>query len=260
MSRALIRVPAYEELAISLAANESRSFAKTFTGLNIIELSGDVTMSINDNTPTVIRAGIGFRMPRIVEEGGVIPVTAIRFSETGGAPANLIIAMTMGDIQDNRASFAGNQSVQNASAPNDELQVKTKAGTRLEVNLDAADPAIAALITALQASPDLRRRWNDFSGATLHSETASSADNVLVTAIANTNGILIHHLNSVCTNFNANCYAKFGSTIFYGKASGGSGSVLAALGIIENLFLPAGSLFSVRADTTSYLNVAYTVL
>ena len=275
MAQALVRAPAYSEYTISLAANETLRFNKTMTGVNIIDLSGDVTLSINDDTPSVIRAGIGFKMPPDPDNPlAIIPITSLTFQETAGATATLIIATTSGNIQDNRASFAGNQSVQNASAPNNELavktltatelQVQTKSGTVLDVALDAADAGLAQTVTdlvaALQASSALRERWTDLQGASCHNETGSASETQIVSSGANTNGIIVKWAFGVAKNFSNNCYLAAGSNKILGWASAGSGSILQSVGDIKNVRIPAGVALNVRADSTAEMHVWYEVL
>lgn len=85
---------AYLEYGAVLAANEVRKVSLAGKTLAILSLSGSVRLKVDTNETTSIRAGMSFKLPDGFED--------LFFEETAGASATLIIAVSEGDIFDNR--------------------------------------------------------------------------------------------------------------------------------------------------------------
>lgn len=202
-------IPYYREVIIPLAANGDYTLNAVGDAVNVIDLTGACSIAINDGNATPARAGIGYKLP-----AGAL-FNRIRVKETAGGAASVTLGVAYGEIQDNRASFAGDQTVKNAAVPNDELFVKTKVGTTLAAALAAADPGLAALassikgsntltdlktsIDALLASTGLRARYIDLTGASFAIQSGTGT-NTVVTAGTNTNGILLLLASTFSTN------------------------------------------------------------
>lgn len=248
-------VPVYKEFPIALAANGDYTLFVTGNVMNIIDLSGSLKISINDGPESTARAGIGYTMP----EGKVF--NRIRFREFAAGAATITIATALGQIQDNRASFAGNQSVQNASIPNDELQVKTKGGTTLATALASGDPGIAAAIAALQASNSLRERYTSLASATYRRGVNEAAETTIVTGGANVNGILVKLAKCYKEGAANDCYFAAGAgNVFCGFQIGATTSIT-QVDTERNIFIPAGvALISKATSTTNYNAIWYQVL
>ena len=129
-------VPVYIERTVTLVADQIIDFNVTCERVNILEVTGDVDIRINDGNISTCRGGIGFSVP------GGLRITRVTFVETASAGASVTFAFSNGDIQDNRASFSGDQTVKNAASPNHSLQV----------DMIAADPGLVALAAELKGS------------------------------------------------------------------------------------------------------------
>lgn len=253
MARIQGNIPVYNEVNISLAANAEYALNRTFDAINIIDLSGSVEMQINDGTPSTCRAGIGFRMPQ-----GDNDVYRATFRETGGSTATLTIATAKGEIQDNRASFAGNQSVQNAAAPNDSLQV----------DLLAADPGLVALLTGIVANQnsdeDKRKGLTTLEGASYHQQfNDGGTPTTIVSTAANTAGIIIRFAN-ISLFDNTTCYLGLDGTpneAIIGNGTSSHGTSRGAAFQCRDIFVPAGrGLIASAPSNDTVVNVWYEVL
>lgn len=256
-------IPYYREYVIPLAAGAAYDLAKIGNAINVIELTGAVSLSINDGDATPARAGIGYELPI----GAVF--NRIRVQETAGGAASVTLGIAYGRIQDNRASFAGNQSVQNAAVPNDELQVKTKLGTILQAALAAADPGLvalksglatdanidteiqaqtAALIAALQASESLRMPFVNLAGYSYANQTGTGGSpQTVVSGAANVNGILLARA-SVTTNQGGKVCIGAADNILLGNDV----SVTASFtDLPQALFIPSGQQLRLICDSAS---------
>jgi hypothetical protein len=226
-------IPYYREFSIVLTAGQDYTLFKVGDAFNVIDLSGACTLSINDGDATPARAGIGYKLPR-----GTL-FNRIRVKETAGAACTITLGIAYGEIQDNRASFAGNQSVQNAAIPNDELQVKTKVGTTLAAALASGDAGIAALIAALREANQLRAPMTTLAGATYSTRTNEAAEQTIVTGVTNTNGIIVRRAIAV-TDGGAAADGYFGAGAgqpFIGVKPNPGTDLYSDL---SNLFIPAG--------------------
>jgi len=267
-------IPVYREFVVAVTANGERVLNYTAEKIVIVELSGALTMAINDATESVVRAGIAYSMP----DG--IKFNRIRFRETAGGAASVTVALADGNIDDNRASFAGNQSVQNASIPNDELQVKTKAGTSLDVDLLAADAGLVALaaainanidveiqaqtaslntnidaveldVEALLASNSLRARYTPLGGSFFSSVGNSDTEADVVSSGGNANGILI---KVACCAKRSGAFNSFFSAgtnqPFVGSIGYTTGPATNMWERCNNIFIPAGVALRYRGNGT----------
>tara|TARA_R110002124_G_scaffold14054_6_gene63244 strand:+ start:1290 stop:2099 length:810 start_codon:yes stop_codon:yes gene_type:complete len=136
--------------------------------------------------------------------------------------------------------------IRNASLPNDQLQIKTKAGTVLDVDDANTQTAIAALKTSnegkqdalaalLQHDKNLRAPLLTLAGASFAAQRTTGTNNV-VTAIANTDGIIIRRADlSVYTNGSFAEVRVGGNPLLI--LGGATANVC---NWIENVFVPAG--------------------
>lgn len=242
------KIPTYREYNITLAANGFHDLQTVGNAVNVIALSGAARIRINDGTPADARAGIGYKMP------GMSAFNRIRVEESAGGAAVVTLGIAYGDIQDNRASFAGNQSVQNASIPNDELQVKTKVGTTLATALAAADPGLAALIAALQASTSLRTRLTSVSGTKLEVVGVGAGPITLVASGANLNGVILDLVNVSCGGSDE-FFLSVGGTNIWGVPQ----NIVLDL---RDIFVPAGLAIAYGSSvgTVNFARFTYRVL
>lgn len=87
---------AYLELTGNLVAGEIRKVSAAGKTLAILSITGSLRLRVDSNETTTIRAGMTFKLPDGFEE--------LFFEETLGAPASFVIAISEGDILDNRLS------------------------------------------------------------------------------------------------------------------------------------------------------------
>lgn len=274
-------IPVYKETPITLAANGTFTLFRTCDLVAIIELVGTLEMSINDAEFSTIRGGIIFTMPNALEGEDVMKITKLTFRETASAPANLVIATADGNVQDNRASFAGNLPVVNAAAPNESVQVdliaadpglvalaaSINANIDVEVQAQTAsinsniDTELAAVITALQASNSLRNRYTSLASATQvdHSNTGGEID--VVSAAANTNGILVKIASCHTHDDDLVCYYSAGTgNPFVGLGLALSGGVQPTVYDIRDVHIPAGTALRVNSAANTSAFIWYQVL
>lgn len=241
-------IPVYKETPLTLLASGTLTLHRTCDNVAFIELSGAIEMSINDADFSTVRGGIIYKMPPEQK------ITKMTFREiTGLSGANFTIATADGDIQDNRASFAGNLPVINAAAPNDSLQV----------DMLAADPGLVALAAALRGAgavtlEDLRTQLRnnaatiaafsrapaiDLSGHSSHS-AAGAGTQTVVTAAANTNGILLS-LAVIGSTWNgaSSGYRMTGAGTWIVGGPGSSTSITGRQWLAHPVIIPAGQDF-----------------
>lgn len=87
---------AYLEYSGNLTANELQKVSLAGKTLAILDISGSIRLKVDNNETTRIRAGMSFKLPDGFED--------LYFEETAGATASFIIAVSIGDIFDNRLS------------------------------------------------------------------------------------------------------------------------------------------------------------
>jgi len=237
----------YFETALAFTANAEYTLNRTCDRFNIIEYVGAIEVSINDGPFSVCRGGIGYQMP----PGGVIH--KLKFRETAGSTANIIVATAFGEIDDNRASFAGNLPVVNAALPNDSLRV----------DLIAADPGLVALAnaitSALQASADLRSRLTPM--VTYAEAEGALTITELVSAAANTNGVIIHRcrteINTTSGTREVYLVMGAGDDLLCGVKNGPGG---VGTDVANNLFIPSGNRVRYLSSTACNIYIWYEVL
>lgn len=231
------RIPTYKELLIPFAANESHVINRLSNVLTILDVSGGpFQMSINEGEESDIRAGITFKMPENQQ------MRSIRFRETGGSTGNIRVALADGEIFDSRSSVSGNIAIVNAASPNESIQV----------DLLAADPGIAALITALQASVDLRSRLTDLSNAAYTFRESEGSEQTIVAAGANTNGIILHLCTLMADDSSSYYYVGIndGATkIICGWENNGGASNAHMITQVRDIFIPAGVALVSRVNS-----------
>ena len=249
------KFPSYRTLSVTLAANEIYTINQVFDSFAVLELSGDIEMSLNEQSPSDFDAGIQMRAP--VGKG----FTSMRLQETAGAAANFRILLSFGDVRDSRANISGNVSVQNASAPNDELQIKMKTGT-LPVDLDAADAGIAALIAALREDQLLRAPLTTLEGATYSERNNEASEQTIVSSGTNTAGIIVRKAFANTNTAATDAYFAIndGATkIFCGRGETGGNNF--NFEGVENIHIPSGvALVSRFQGSSSYGRIWYEVL
>jgi hypothetical protein len=245
-------VPRYNVTQVTLAANEIYTLNQTFDMIAILELSGSAVLSFNDQTESDCDAGIQFRAPL----GGRF--SRVAFRETAGAACNIRVLTAFGNVSDSRSNISGNLSVQNAASPNDELQVQTKAGTTLATALAAADPAIAALITALREDTLLRRPLLTLTGASYAVRAAVGTTNV-VTGGANANGIIVRRawVHASSTSGQRSVVEAGGNPICGFDDAGNNNTKVDS---VENVFIPAGLALDLILAGSGECHVWYEVL
>ncbi len=145
--------------------------------------SGDLSIRIGDGDKSRFNDGDKYRLSN--EDGSFKQVTLI--NETG-SDVNVTIALGVGDV-DTATVISGAIKVRNDDSPNDELQIKTKSGTTLKVDDDATQAALASLLAILQNADDKRAALTSLDGCTF--AEAINTTNTVVTAVANTDGIII---------------------------------------------------------------------
>ena len=247
----LAKAPTYKEVLITFAANDIYTLNNVGNVLAILDVSGSFKLSIDEQTESDMRAGITFKMPAGKQ------FRKVRFRETAGAVGNITIAVADGEIYDARANITGNTPVINAPAPNQSLQV----------DMIAADPGLVALantlVTALQASQSLGARYADLSGATYSSVTGSAEDTytTLVTAGANTGGVLIHACSFYVDQTDDLCHLRIdGSDVVFGTEEIGASNDRSYYAMPYPVKIPAGVSVEVLAEGSSRIRTWYEVL
>jgi hypothetical protein len=238
--------PVYRELSFSLAAGEIYRLNRTFEGLCFLDLSGSVEMSLNDSEFTAIRGGITYKMPAGKK------ITSVVFREaSGSAGANVTIATADGDIEDNRASFAGNLAVVNAPSPNQSIEVDTL----------ATDPGLvalaAAIIAAMREDTLLRAPITTLAGATYSRTSDTGGTPVeIISAATNANGVIIRL--AVCKSEDGGAaWLTAGGNLICGNNL--NDDILRSE--IRNVFIPAGLAIVAEGDTSGeFTDVWYEVL
>lgn len=241
--------PVYRETLIALGPNGIYRLNRTFDTFVIIDLVGNIEISINDAEFTVCRAGVGYTMP------GGKKITSLVVRETAGSTANVNIATADGAIQDNRASFAGNLAVVNAAAPN---QI-------LHVDLAATDPGLLALAAAIIANQnndaDKRAHLTTLAGATFATAAVNAAEQTIVASGTNVNGIIVRRAWTVRGASDKPAYFGAGAgQPFVGWAT--TNNVNQSVDSCENIFIPPGvALVSHTGnDARSICHIWYEVL
>ena len=248
------KFPSYQTLSVTLGANGIYTVNQTFDSFAVLESSGSMKMSLNEQSESDFDAGIQMRAPANKA------FTSMRLRETAGAAANFRLLLSFGDVRDSRANISGNVSVQNAAAPNDSLLVDMAAAdaglVALAASLNtAADADFSALITALQASNALRNRYTSLDGASYASYTGSSSADI-VAAGTNTNGILVK-LARVGSSDGQVTRLNFNGNTICGYEKDNGSNIWAE---IRDVYLPSGSALAYVSPTNGYVQVRYEVL
>ncbi len=199
------------------------------------------------------------------------PFNVVEIENPNGTSMTINLLIGDAEIDDQRFSVSGSLGVKN-DATDDELNVQTKAGTVLKVDDDETQTALATLNTSvanvqtavdnietlLQSDTDLRSPLTDLTNAT--DALVTNATTTLVTAGANTNGILLR-LGMV--SFSADATTKTGylsiggNYIIYHQAS----SQLAKVEQVRDILLPAGqALVASASNASTYVSAWYEVL
>lgn len=256
--------PTYREIDIALGANGQYRLNRTCENVAIINMTGEVELSINDAEFSVVRGGIIYKMPNDRK------ITSMVFRERLGATATITVATGDGTIQDNRASFAGNLPVVNAASPNNSLQV----------DLIAADPGLVALATAInnQIAAQVAAQtaaleaalstqsdtidWVDLTSATYYRLYNQATIQTVVSSGANTSGIIV--LSAwVCGDLGDAVWAGINDgsdKLFVGRDGSGTDTTK-VLDRVEKYFIPPGvALRAVAANTEGLLQMWYRVL
>ena len=265
-------VPIYVERAVTLVADQIIDFNVTCEKVTILEVTGDVDIRVNDGDVSTCRGGISFAVPPGLR------ITRVTFIETASASASVTFAFSNGDIQDNRASFAGDQTVKNAASPNHSLQV----------DMIAADPGLVALASSITGSGTprtiedlynyftllyariyvlvyddevLRSRLTTFDGSSHHYETGSSAETTIVASGTNTAGIIVRH--ACCSRYGNGdrCYLSTGAgNVIIGNKTAPGSTANPTVIATRDILIPSGVALTCRADNNSEVNVTYEVL
>lgn len=249
--------PVYRELSYVLTPNQVINLNFVGDTIQFIEVSGTLDIRIDDSEASLVRQGVGYRMP----ENPLVPGQRLQFSrlqviETGGEAATLTIAIAKGDIRDTRFSTTADTPIKNAAAPNESILA----------NLLATDAGLVALAAAinggLQADNALRPRWTDLTGASHHQQFFVGTT-TLVTAAANVNGVLILSANFAAKEPSAGGYVgESSSKIVCGTYNGtaATGTSLAVMHV-KNILFPAGlDLKCGLAGNNGVVDVWYKVL
>ena len=250
-------VPVYIERTLVLGANAIHTFNVTCDRVNLIEVSGALSIAINEGDESTCRGGIGFGAP------GGLKITRLTFKETAGAAANVTFAISNGEIQDNRASFAGDVSIKNAAAPNDSVQVDLLAADPGLVALAAAianGTTLANLLAGLREDTLLRAPLTTLDGASYAYDGTGGSETTIVAAGANTSGIIIRMAQIYKDNSGLPAYIKAGGNIICGSDGGGGTTRVGNFDRISNVFIPAGNALVIRCDTQGTGFVWYEVL
>lgn len=273
MDNSAFDIPKYETTTIALSANGTYTLNADFTTLAILDLSGAAKMTLNDKSESDCDAGIQLAAP----PGGRF--FSVTFRETAGAAATIRVALSFGAVRDSRFTASGNLNIQNAAAPNDELQVKTKAGTSLLANLAAADAGLVALaasikgsdtlttlIAALREDQQLRAPLTTLAGATHAGNITIGSEQTIVASGTNTSGIILRTVSIACSANFKNAYVGINDgaskpIIGIQPSTAGNTEGNPGFTFAKNIFIPAGvALVAYRTDSKATINLWYEVL
>ena len=241
------RVPTYRERLLEFAANQTIQFPVVGDFIAFIDIAGTFQMSLDEGPVSDIRAGITFKMP----PGETFKT--VRFTETAGATGNIRFVVARGEVLDARASISGNVSVQNAASPNDSLQV----------DLLSTDPGIVVLKELLdQTNNAMRAPLRDLTNATFVNITNNTSDAYtdIITAAANTGGILIHRA-SIGGAISSEIRLRIGTDHLIGQGTSTSARFYGDYQVIENVILKSGVALQYASVSDNFvLQVAYELL
>lgn len=223
----------YNEHDLSFTANQNQVHNEVGDQIIFLGGSGAFTFKVDGGVSNEVRAGISFKMP----EGQTFK--RITFNETAGASGNILFAIASGNIVDARSVISGETPVQNAASPNDELQVKTKSGTVLDVNVTNQVPHI------------------DLAGHThiVNNHGLTLTNHTLVSAAANTNGVLFSYATIQSYDSNHYCIFYMDDLDLFGRYRYQPGDLLDTL--TTPLLIPAGKKFSVSKTTNARMTCVY---
>ncbi|WP_303674710.1 hypothetical protein [Vampirovibrio chlorellavorus] len=120
---------AYLEYTGTLTANQIQKVPLAGKSLAILSLSGSLKLQVDSNETTNIRAGMTFKLPDGFEE--------LFFQETAGAAASFTIAVSEGDIFDNRLTVSSTLNTKSGDTLNNPAAVSVGTGATAIVALDA---------------------------------------------------------------------------------------------------------------------------
>lgn len=161
-----------------------------------------------------------------------------------------------GKVRTNNVSINGTQKIQNANSPNDELQIKTKAGTELVIDdaeiITAIQDEIDGLKSLLQNDQNKRAALNTLAGASFASVTNSTTE--VVSAAANTSGVVIRRgFTEGGSSSGAASIEVDGNRLVRSNGISGRDTV-------ENYFVPAGNNIEIDAGASAVTYIWYEVL
>lgn len=99
----------YREYTITLTSGGFHTLNALGDTITILSVTGDVDMKIGENPQTKCRAGITIDVPAFSQYG------RIDFLETGASNASVLVAVSNGNVKDNRLTVSGNIDISKSS-------------------------------------------------------------------------------------------------------------------------------------------------
>jgi len=185
---------------------------------------------------SIIDAGVGIKHPQTVDR--------ISLRNTGGAAVTLTCALAIGEISDDRLNISGVVSVDDngGSLTIDNPELSRIAGAGRE---ESAYMYVGSLFKAPLTNLD---------GAT-HARV-NNATTTLVTAVANTDGLIIRHVDTDIRSGEGGYISLSGNRIYEKAAVSG----VHYTDTFGNILVPSGVSLIVFAGVTTTINIDYEVL
>jgi hypothetical protein len=172
-----------------------------------------------------------------------------------GSPLTFQLEVGFGSIESDDVTIVGGVKVRNDDSPNDELQIKTKAGTELSIDSADIETKLDSVIAMLQDADDQRTPITDLEDCSYHGSAGTTT--TIVTSGTNTNGVILRHVD-VGVRGGQDGHIKVGSNyIFRMDPLGSEGNMR----FLRDIKIPAG--VAVEVSTSSSLgtiDVWYNVL
>ena len=209
-----------------------------FQGTFVQNLGGDgeLFLALNRGAKMKFETGLG----RITNNGAEF--TSFQLENKTASDITVEVAWGYGDIKDQRLSVAG------------ELQVINKAGDILDVHDDAINDQFTRMFQILQSEGSraftLSKGFTNLQNAT-YAERKTAGTTTVVSAGANTDGIIIHHAQiRGYEGFGYGANISAGASVVIGTTLNSSAAGSQFVETINDYFIPAGVALEINVGAS----------
>lgn len=249
---------------ITIADGDQHVIERGGTFVRVRKADAEFKLLLDDDVENIAQQDNVFKM---TEGDSFKKVTVVNDT---GAPLTFQLEIGRGEVTSNAFSISDGVGVRNDAYPNDELQIKTKAGTQL-LTYDAIQDAYMSVITkAMRESSgyqDYFKKPKTPVGGSKFSLFSTAGVQTIISPAANVNGAIIRTLNCNITS-GGNIASIFADTA---APSGWNDATKACIYnvfgssvhgyVVSDIYLPAGvGLYGAASTTWQYLTVTYDLI